>query len=98
MKATSVQPKFFAELSQVVRRRPAFQVVLTLVLHECLEGNTPVPADLAEGDLSRFQQSDEVRPRDIQHARGLLSSELGFLRYDLHASALPEKVVDRHEQ
>src|SRR5258707_4307474 len=97
MKAISVKTQLLAELSQVVGRGAAFQVVLALVLHERLEGNTPVPANLAEGNLSGLQQADEVWPGDVQHVRCLLGSEFGLLRHDLHAPALPEKVEDLRE-
>jgi hypothetical protein len=47
-----VHAQFLAELCQLVRCGAAFQVIVSLVLHERIEGDPSVLADLPARDLS----------------------------------------------
>src|SRR5580700_11623435 len=83
MKGISVQAQLLAQVSQVIGRSPPLRVVLSLVLHERLEGDPPMPTNSAERDLAGFEQADDVGTRNIQHVSCLLGGELGILRDDL---------------
>ena len=68
------------------------------VLHHVLELDAPVSSDLAEGQLTPFEQGHQVRPGNTQEVCCLLGRQLSAMGYKRHSVAGGHfgKNVDQH--
>ena len=53
-----------------------------------------MPTNLAERDLARFEQANNVRSGHVQHVGRLLGGELSILRDDLGPLAVSQQIED----